>query len=71
MIGKIIFGMFLFFLTLFILGQFFNEKNKDLSKFVQPVCIKNHIYYFIPSPANNNYVIKLDDNGKPIKCEKK
>jgi len=41
------------------------KKQRDLSDIFDKVCIENHIYYF----AGNGYLaIKLDDNGKPIKC---
>lgn len=33
------------------------------------ICIENHIYYQDDSGYNGYLAIKLDDDGKPVKCE--
>lgn len=34
------------------------------------VCIEGHVYHQIAAYGGATYSIKLDDNGKPIKCSK-
>lgn len=63
------------FLVLFILLSSCNEpngrdlSNKEVSDWYDKVCIENHIYYEISSGHRASMAIKLDDDGKPVKCD--
>ncbi len=46
-----------------------NRTNEDFSKKYDKICIEGHVYYFFPGNGyGDSAVIKLDDNGKPVKC---
>lgn len=47
---------------------FCQEKIKIINP--KQACIDNHIYYEFPQYGfSSSYTLKVDDNGKPCKCE--
>lgn len=57
----------LIFILLFLVSCYGNNQTpKDRSNNYEEICIKGHVYY----DGYNRLSIKLDDNGKPIKCNK-
>ena len=59
--------LMLWFVILFLVkcGDIETKRQRDLSSNFDKVCIENHIYYFT---GNGFLAIKLNDDGKPVKC---
>lgn len=59
-------------LTLFPFKALSQEKPKDLTREFKIVCLGGHQYWFRNLYSYGGFyeslAIKLDDNGKPIKC---
>jgi len=49
-------------------GEQRNWKDTDTITPMRKVCVEGHVYYKNMAPYNGGIAIKLDDEGKPIKC---
>lgn len=43
--------------------------NGKIYSYMGKICIEGHVYHQFNAYTASTYAIKLDDNGKPIKCE--
>ena len=56
-------------LFLFLVSFCKPVSNGKIYSYMGKVCIEEHLYYQFNGYAASTYAIKLDDNGKPIKCK--
>jgi hypothetical protein len=47
-----------------------DRTNKDSTDDFDKICIEGHVYYMRTTPYHGYLSIKLDDEGRPIKCNK-
>jgi hypothetical protein len=63
----IIIGCLIFFISC--------DTNDNVAKIenikIYETCLEGHVYYWSNVYAGKSFAIKLDDNGKPIKCKVK
>lgn len=44
-------------------------KSSDRTKDIYKECVEGHVYYRLVGTKESSLAIKLDDDGKPVKCE--
>ena len=58
-------------LTLSLIVSCTNGKRDNINKSgdFDTICVDNHVYYEYESPYKYALSVKLNDDGKPIKCK--
>lgn len=61
--------LFILSMTLLFSCNMYSD-NENLSDEFAEVCIKGHVYYIRSVNSNGLMASKLQDDGRPVKCDK-